>query len=117
MGPPRLAGVTPPERVAQEVETFSRYTADAGLVFVDLQLQFLDHLSHRLHGEIGRTLAADHQVVGVVDDGGLQDRKSTRLNSSHQIISYAVFCLKKKKIKHKLGIAHLPAYHFMHFAD
>src|SRR5258708_31332708 len=27
-----------------------------------------------------------------------KDRKSTRLNSSHQIISYAVFCLKKKKI-------------------
>src|SRR3954467_6739395 len=27
---------------------------------------------------------------------GLQDRKSTRLNSSHTIISYAVFCLKKK---------------------
>src|SRR5258708_29500762 len=31
----------------------------------------------------------------------LQDRKSTRLNSSHQIISYAVFCLKKKKKKTK----------------
>src|SRR2546426_7674105 len=34
--------------------------------------------------------------------GGLQerlDRKSTRLNSSHLVISYAVFCLKKKKIK------------------
>src|SRR5947208_11738840 len=29
------------------------------------------------------------------------DRKSTRLNSSHQIISYAVFCLKKKKRKVK----------------
>src|SRR5215216_7183477 len=29
------------------------------------------------------------------------DRKSTRLNSSHQIISYAVFCLKKKKKKEK----------------
>src|SRR5207244_13451981 len=28
---------------------------------------------------------------------GTSDRKSTRLNSSHQIISYAVFCLKKKK--------------------
>src|SRR5258708_26444314 len=28
-----------------------------------------------------------------------RDRKSTRLNSSHQIISYAVFCLKKKKSK------------------
>src|SRR5215216_7072159 len=31
----------------------------------------------------------------------VRDRKSTRLNSSHQIISYAVFCLKKKKKKHK----------------
>src|SRR5438034_8740950 len=29
------------------------------------------------------------------------DRKSTRLNSSHTVISYAVFCLKKKKIKKK----------------
>src|SRR3990170_3398996 len=33
------------------------------------------------------------------DDAGVQDRKSTRLNSSHQIISYAVFCLKKKNRK------------------
>src|SRR5438552_17695262 len=31
------------------------------------------------------------------------DRKSTRLNSSHQIISYAVFCLKKKKPTHCLA--------------
>src|SRR5438309_6780975 len=31
----------------------------------------------------------------------LQDRKSTRLNSSHSSISYAVFCLKKKKKKNK----------------
>src|SRR5260221_1115368 len=29
----------------------------------------------------------------------LADRKSTRLNSSHTVISYAVFCLKKKKIR------------------
>src|SRR2546422_5060223 len=33
--------------------------------------------------------------------GGEADRKSTRLNSSHGYISYAVFCLKKKKKKHK----------------
>src|SRR5205807_6963318 len=32
-------------------------------------------------------------------DGDAQDRKSTRLNSSHLVISYAVFCLKKKKKK------------------
>src|SRR2546422_1978527 len=30
----------------------------------------------------------------------LRDRKSTRLNSSHGYISYAVFCLKKKKLRH-----------------
>src|SRR5258708_26952794 len=35
-----------------------------------------------------------HEGVGAQGS----DRKSTRLNSSHQIISYAVFCLKKKKI-------------------
>src|SRR2546422_3853144 len=33
------------------------------------------------------------------------DRKSTRLNSSHGYISYAVFCLKKKKIKCKKSMA------------
>src|SRR2546421_984723 len=32
---------------------------------------------------------------------GTEDRKSTRLNSSHDQISYAVFCLKKKKNKNK----------------
>src|SRR5256885_5113379 len=34
--------------------------------------------------------------------GSAEDRKSTRLNSSHLVISYAVFCLKKKKI----GLSH-----------
>src|SRR2546430_13716106 len=35
--------------------------------------------------------------VGVANQTTMQDRKSTRLNSSHSQISYAVFCLKKKK--------------------
>src|SRR5258708_20520225 len=35
-----------------------------------------------------------------------EDRKSTRLNSSHQIISYAVFCLKKKKNRKTNGTLH-----------
>src|SRR5258708_26688514 len=35
--------------------------------------------------------------LGSEDTNDYADRKSTRLNSSHQIISYAVFCLKKKK--------------------
>src|SRR5688572_30914369 len=45
------------------------------------------------------------EEVDVVDDEALlarrQDRKSTRLNSSHSQISYAVFCLKKKKKKRR----------------
>src|SRR2546422_4063643 len=35
--------------------------------------------------------------------GGCEDRKSTRLNSSHGYISYAVFCLKKKKRHYAIG--------------
>src|SRR3712207_6920490 len=48
--------------------------------------------------------AADRAAHGLMQGvdvapgrGGLEDRKSTRLNSSHANISYAVFCLKKKK--------------------
>src|SRR2546427_9093343 len=39
------------------------------------------------------------KVIGIVgrSGSGKRDRKSTRLNSSHSQISYAVFCLKKKK--------------------
>src|SRR5258708_24709723 len=39
------------------------------------------------------------------------DRKSTRLNSSHQIISYAVFCLKKKNKPSTLTYSELPPPH------
>src|SRR2546426_4835460 len=42
-----------------------------------------------------RYVAPLHDLV--LDFGDLGDRKSTRLNSSHLVISYAVFCLKKKK--------------------
>src|SRR5256885_9153504 len=49
------------------------------------------------------------QSVGTIcpgfDGGTGQDRKSTRLNSSHLVISYAVFCLKKKK---KIGHSVIP---------
>src|SRR2546426_2647625 len=38
---------------------------------------------------------------------GRRDRKSTRLNSSHLVISYAVFCLKKKKIRKQVIIGGL----------
>src|SRR5256885_12697734 len=45
------------------------------------------------------TKPAGHAVASAstFGNGGTSDRKSTRLNSSHLVISYAVFCLKKKK--------------------
>src|SRR5256885_10324919 len=47
-------------------------------------------------GELARVRQNEADVAG--DDRRLRaDRKSTRLNSSHLVISYAVFCLKKKK--------------------
>src|SRR5438477_5171855 len=43
----------------------------------------------------GRIIASNRTILLLT--GPIQDRKSTRLNSSHMSISYAVFCLKKKK--------------------
>src|SRR5258708_30084273 len=66
-------------------------------------LPLLDQLLRQLH----RGLEGHHVVGHAVNDHQMVaqvlciDRKSTRLNSSHQIISYAVFCLKKKKISQK----------------
>src|SRR5260221_6081533 len=40
---------------------------------------------------------ASNKLWSVEREDDLADRKSTRLNSSHTVISYAVFCLKKKK--------------------
>src|SRR5438094_3999998 len=47
-------------------------------------------------GKPDASLSANGWVSGLAET---QDRKSTRLNSSHRTISYAVFCLKKKKKK------------------
>src|SRR2546426_7051850 len=53
----------------------------------------------RVRGPLGADHAeVDEELLGFIEAGRL-DRKSTRLNSSHLVISYAVFCLKKKKRK------------------
>src|SRR2546422_3325320 len=62
--------------------------------------------SHGILGEHagGGAARGGHEQCDVDRTVGLEpggrDRKSTRLNSSHGYISYAVFCLKKKKTKH-----------------
>src|SRR5207244_12841591 len=53
-----------------------------------------------LLAEAGASIVAVGGCCGLAGNFGVEkDRKSTRLNSSHQIISYAVFCLKKKNRK------------------
>src|SRR5690554_7206567 len=53
--------------------------------------------NHRLIYRAIEQLVAEEQFVDLVTVAAKLDRKSTRLNSSHVRISYAVFCLKKKK--------------------
>src|SRR5947207_7690524 len=50
-----------------------------------------------VQAKAGSPSVVQHQPAATMDDWKrLTDRKSTRLNSSHTVISYAVFCLKKK---------------------
>src|SRR5260221_10428823 len=58
---------------------------------------------YRVYGKLARDFAIKAGLTDTEADEVVQetDRKSTRLNSSHTVISYAVFCLKKKKKKKK----------------
>src|SRR5688572_31407162 len=53
------------------------------------------------HGQLGLSAASIRNVMADLEEWGFlaqpQDRKSTRLNSSHSQSSYAVFCLKKRR--------------------
>src|SRR5258708_17301046 len=57
----------------------------------------------RCGGSMASSLAVRRS--NTVDGQRGRDRKSTRLNSSHQIISYAVFCLKKKNTSSHMALA------------
>src|SRR5438477_2441210 len=65
------------------------------------QIELLADHFNREHGHIDALYASPliraRRTAEAI--GALTDRKSTRLNSSHMSISYAVFCLKKKKTK------------------
>src|SRR5688572_32598124 len=58
-------------------------------------------LHHRRPGP--RVRPRPLRCAALRDEPGRLDRKSTRLNSSHSQISYAVFCLKKKKKQKKIS--------------
>src|SRR5438105_11504925 len=64
--------------------------------------EITDHLHHHGHAGVAAGRRADlRRAGGPIRPPHRSDRKSTRLNSSHEWISYAVFCLKKKKNKKK----------------
>src|SRR5437867_7738504 len=80
--------------------TLFRSTLDIAII---KRLKFKERYTAEFRAEVFNLtntppLGAPNSVVGSPGFGSItSDRKSTRLNSSHRTISYAVFCLKKKK--------------------
>src|SRR5947207_12010014 len=60
----------------------------------------IDHVVATLDGPVAAVDPQNALRSGLFRRAAGEDRKSTRLNSSHTVISYAVFCLKKKKKKY-----------------
>src|SRR5256886_4498128 len=73
----------------------TRHSQETTIEFTERELRYL----------MDRSLA---RLAFICQDQ--QDRKSTRLNSSHSQISYAVFCLKKKQQKHRPCVRQRPGY-------
>src|SRR5438445_5314423 len=77
-------------------------TTGTAVAIFNSHAEFIDSLREALECEGLTSVTA---LLAEIQDGTLdlvaflEDRKSTRLNSSHANISYAVFCLKKKKIR------------------
>src|SRR5690554_7271291 len=77
---------------------FPYTTLFRSIIIVDKNLHIYE-ANDSLIKVIGEEAEIINEVVPGLKGADLQDRKSTRLNSSHVRISYAVFCLKKKKNK------------------
>src|SRR5207248_10717393 len=98
-------------QVTHRLKLFLRFE-NAGFIYLEVftLLREYEHLSHVLGKRLAsRTSRAGAILLRNAFDNGIElrgcqfdaivegDRKSTRLNFSHRTISYAVFCLKKKK--------------------
>src|SRR5690625_6736206 len=80
----------------QTVKPLSKQT----ILVVDDEQDLLDLIEYNLKKEGYHVLRAENGQDGIrIARETKPDRKSTRLNSSHVAISYAVFCLKKKRNK------------------
>src|SRR3989449_3625270 len=101
----------PTEQLAQVAgdDVLEQDEADTPLAVCRHDHDAVEHRGDLDDGEVAPRLRSavptlDHErdVEALVVDVRERDRKSTRLNSSHGYISYAVFCLKKKKKKNKI---------------
>src|SRR5690606_9356034 len=81
-----------PRRAAMTARRAAGWLALAGIVALSFNLR-------PAAVSVGPLLAEVRDAVGLSTEGAGLDRKSTRLNSSHVKISYAVFCLKQKKVE------------------
>src|SRR5207249_9901126 len=97
--PPPLSTLFPYTTLFRSLSRRAGEGADAGRV-VDRQRR-VRHRGLRGHDPegLGEPAGREGRPAGQVRFPSRVDRKSTRLNSSHVSISYAVFCLKKKKKK------------------
>src|SRR5205809_2627928 len=91
----------PPRSTLFPYTTLFRSAADLGRVLAALPASPPAAVCLRRRG------AHNRRDRGIPDLGAAcADRKSTRLNSSHGYISYAVFCLKKKKKSNKINVTY-----------
>src|SRR5688572_32374946 len=84
-----------------EIKIESSFVDDLGadsLDTVELVMALEEEFETEIPDEEAEKITTVQQAIDYIKN---QDRKSTRLNSSHSQISYAVFCLKKKKRKKK----------------
>src|SRR5258708_23937231 len=96
----RLETLAEPGGVCLSDDAWRQVHAKVALPFVDTGLQSLKNIAEPVRGFALRAEAAVRPPLQAPAASGAarprQDRKSTRLNSSHQINSYAAFCFKKK---------------------
>src|SRR5256885_4182702 len=75
------------------------FRSDASVVVITQNITERKHAAEELERANQQLRVLSRQLFHIQEEE--RDRKSTRLNSSHLVISYAVFCLKKKKKNHR----------------
>src|SRR2546426_2842645 len=89
----------PPRSTLFPYTTLFRSHGHRGIGLQPQQVEGVRHAHDLVERAAVHGIAAVARLHADVRGFGGEDRKSTRLNSSHLVISYAVFCLKKKKNK------------------